>query len=185
VHSCSPVELKKHANSFVVVLPSRTYYLQASNEGDMQDWVKQVNVAKEALLGTSTQNSVATPIPIPSAKSQTQNNIPRSPIVVGAGTTPSPPSARSVGFAAPVTSESDSEDQLGAENPKAGAITASPSKAQVQASGSATMDPLKVVLSGYLLKCRSKRRGWRKRWFMLTSSALIYSANHMVSPKPI
>ena len=65
------------------------------------------------------------------------------------------------------------------DSSKTGAMATSPSKAQ--AAGTAQMDPSKVVLSGYLMKCRSKRRGWRKRWFMLTSSCLVYSANHMVS----
>ena len=175
VHSCSPVDLKRHANSFCLVLPDRTYYLQASGESDMQDWVKQVNLARESLLGTSTQNSVSTPpIPIPSSNTHRQSAPTRS---LKTGLTPSPPSARSAGFAGAVTSESESEDQ-GVEGPKGSALAASPSKAQ--ASGSAPMDPSKVVLSGYLMKCRSKRRGWRKRWFMLTSTCLVYSANHMV-----
>lgn len=41
----------------------------------------------------------------------------------------------------------------------------------------------KVVLSGYLMKCGSKRRTWRKRWFVLTEDKLMYSGSHMVSPR--
>lgn len=46
----------------------------------------------------------------------------------------------------------------------------------------APADPKKVILSAYLMK-QSKRRKdvWRKRWFVLTSSALAYSRSHMVS----
>lgn len=39
-------------------------------------------------------------------------------------------------------------------------------------------DPNKVILSGYLIK-QGKRRNWRKRWFVLTSSSLVYSRSHM------
>lgn len=40
-------------------------------------------------------------------------------------------------------------------------------------------DPNKVILSGYLMK-QGKRRNWRNRWFVLTSSQLVYSRSHMV-----
>jgi hypothetical protein len=36
------------------------------------------------------------------------------------------------------------------------------------------------VISGYLMKA-TKRKNWRKRWFMLTSSRLMYSRSHIVS----
>jgi hypothetical protein len=45
-------------------------------------------------------------------------------------------------------------------------------------------DPSKTVLSGYLMKCGSKsgskRRSWKKRWFVLTGQKLYYSGSHMV-----
>jgi len=44
-------------------------------------------------------------------------------------------------------------------------------------------DPSKPVLSGYLMKCASKsgskRRSWKKRWFVLTGQRLYYSGSHM------
>lgn len=183
VHSCTPVELKKHVNAFCLVLPNRTYYLEAPGSSDMQEWVKQVNLSRESLLGTSTQNSFATPpIPIPQSASHqaNQHSVSRTSNVPGAGLTPSPPSARSAGFAGGITSESDSEDQVAGDGSKPGTMASSPSKAQT--SGNGQTDPSKVVLQGYLMKSRSKRRGWRKRYFMLSSTCLIYSANHMVSP---
>lgn len=41
-------------------------------------------------------------------------------------------------------------------------------------------DPHRIVISGYLMKA-TKRKNWRKRWFMLTSSRLMYSRSHIVS----
>jgi hypothetical protein len=41
------------------------------------------------------------------------------------------------------------------------------------------------VLSGYLMKCGSKRHNWRKRWFMLNGEKLVYSGSHMVMGIPV
>ena len=42
-------------------------------------------------------------------------------------------------------------------------------------------DPSRVLLQGYLMKQSSRRKHWRKRWFVLTSSKLMYTRSHMVS----
>lgn len=39
-------------------------------------------------------------------------------------------------------------------------------------------DPNQVILAGYLMK-QGKRKNWRKRWFVLMSSRLVYSRSHM------
>lgn len=185
IHSCSPVTLKRHANSLVVVSPYRTYYLQAESDAEMRDWVERLNETRQALMSTSTQNSISTPpIPIPSSASGSHHlsGLSQSPTVMP-GIIPSPPSARSVGFAGPVTSESESEDgaATGATPASYGSMSYSPGAATLVSSPSKSKDPTKPVLSGYLMKCRSKRRGWRKRWFVLTGEKLMYSASHMVS----
>lgn len=182
VHSCSPVALKRHANSFVMVFPTRTYYLQAEKDTDMQDWVDHINECREALLGTSTHNSMSTPIAIPAPQDvfdhpRTFAQSPPQMSGIGRTLTPSPPSARSIGFAGPITSESDSEDQNAGDHGTR--ISSSPSKAKT--SGGSNLDPSKTVLTGYLMKCRSKRRGWRKRYFVLNGEKLLYSASHMVN----
>ncbi|KAJ2964721.1 hypothetical protein NUW54_g14226 [Trametes sanguinea] len=70
VHSCTPVVLKKHQNTFGIVSPIRTFYLQAETQAEMQDWVRAINEAKTQLLSTSTRNSVSSaPIPIPNTPS--------------------------------------------------------------------------------------------------------------------
>jgi hypothetical protein len=42
-------------------------------------------------------------------------------------------------------------------------------------------DPNKVIHQGYLMKQSSRRKTWRKRWFVLTGSTLMYTRSHMVS----
>lgn len=151
----------------------------------MLDWVERLNETRQTLMTTSTQNSVATPpipIPAPASGSRQPNTLSQSPSAMG-GITPSPPSARSVGFAGPVTSESESEDAAttGGNPASYGSASYSPGATAIVSSPSKSKDPTKPVLSGYLMKSRSKRRGWRKRWFVLTGEKLLYSASHMVS----
>lgn len=59
------------------------------------------------------------------------------------------------------------------------AMGISPSKGGAM-PGTQKDSPAKVIVSGYLMKCGSKRRNWRKRWFVLTSEKLVYSGSHMV-----
>lgn len=40
-------------------------------------------------------------------------------------------------------------------------------------------DPNKVITQGYLMKQSGRRKVWRKRWFVLTSSRLHYARSHM------
>ncbi|KLO08792.1 PH-domain-containing protein [Schizopora paradoxa] len=168
VHSCAPVALKRHAHALALVSPARTYYLQAHTSQDMHDWVSRLNEARENLRSSSTQTSVTAPIPIPIPQGNRQEA--HSPSAQMAIST-SPPSGHIV------TSDSESDDGQGGESagysPSAPTtMMASPSKANI--------DPSKVIVQGYLMKCsRSKRRGWRKRWFVLTGEKLTYSASHM------
>ncbi|OBZ72506.1 hypothetical protein A0H81_07622 [Grifola frondosa] len=43
----------------------------------------------------------------------------------------------------------------------------------------AVKDASKPVLSGYLMKCGSRRHNWHKRWFVLSGEKLIYCRSHM------
>ncbi|KNZ81811.1 Pleckstrin like protein [Termitomyces sp. J132] len=171
IHSCTQVTLKRHDNTFGLVSPVRTFYLQAQTPGEVQEWVQAIEDARLALTGTSTQNSASTPIAIPTPTQQSASNL-VPPI------TPSSPtnSARAYN----VTS-SDSEDaspsrqRVLSVSPQ-NRLPLSPSKPQ----GTISKDPSsKVVLSGYLMKCGSKRRNWRKRWFILSEEKLVYSGSHM------
>ncbi|TFK50023.1 PH-domain-containing protein [Heliocybe sulcata] len=170
VHACTPVALKRHSCAFGLVSPTRTYYLEAGSHNDMLAWVKAISEAREALVNTSAKNPLTSaPITIPSSNTRDANHPPH---------TPSPPaqSIHTHGF-----TSSESEDA--SSNPPRSfptsslnrPISSSPTKGQ----GIPANDPTKPVLSGYLMKCGSKRRNWRKRWFVLSGEQLSYSGSHM------
>ncbi|GLB40336.1 putative PH domain containing protein [Lyophyllum shimeji] len=172
VHSCTQVTLKRHENTFGLVSPVRTFYLQASSPGELQEWVRAIEEARQNLTATSTQNSVSSPIPIPTPTRRSASHLPPP-------TTPSPPAH---GARAYNVTSSDSEDAspslqniLSTSSQDRQIAPPSPTKVL----GSVPKDSSKIVLSGYLMKCGSKRRNWRKRWFVLTGEKLIYSGSHM------
>jgi hypothetical protein len=43
------------------------------------------------------------------------------------------------------------------------------------------IDPKQIVLQGYLMKCGTHMKNWRKRYFVLTPETLKYGKSHMVS----
>ncbi|KIJ51431.1 hypothetical protein M422DRAFT_26849 [Sphaerobolus stellatus SS14] len=154
VHSVTPVSLKKHANTFGLVLPSRTLYLQAGSGQEVGAWVRALNDVRERLSSTTTIIPVPTPpIAIPGRER------------AASFTSGSPPNHA-------ITS-SDEEGPSHASPSMAAAF--SPAK-----GGGAPIasDPGKVILSGYLMKC-GKRKTWRKRWFILNGEKLMYCGNHM------
>ncbi|KAK7463444.1 hypothetical protein VKT23_006796 [Stygiomarasmius scandens] len=168
VHSCTQVSLKRHENAFGLVSPVRTFYLQASTPAEVQEWVQAIEETRQklgAIPGTSTA-----PIPIPRGADRTHFSPP--PI------TPSPPSH----IQNATSSDSEDASPSGYKRTKSissqtrPVVASSPSKSQTV---TASKDPGKTVLSGYLMKCGSKRRNWRKRWFVLSGEKLMYSASHM------
>jgi len=210
VHSCIPVTLKRHSNVFGLILPKRTYYLQASSVQDVQDWVESIEDARQMLMATSTQNSVnygsvSTPIPIPQSSTSNRHSV-SCPLPISVSPHQQNP------LAAQFISSSDSEDGMsqlapppvgggppflngggsmetgrGAAVPPSTNVTFAPTANKPQVSPLSTSPPKdassstsKVILSGYLMKCGSKRRNWRKRWFVLTAERLFYSTSHMV-----
>lgn len=162
IHSCTPVMLKKHQNTLGLVSPVRTFYLQAASQSEVQDWVHAINEARTALLSTSTRNSVSAPIPIPTTPGTAR------------GTSRLSSSPSHSPYAHQLTS-SESDD--GSPNPKSFPISSS---ATAPTSTSEAVSPSKPVLSGYLMKCGSRRHNWHKRWFVLSGEKLIYSRSHMV-----
>ncbi|KAH0833229.1 hypothetical protein J3R83DRAFT_12289 [Lanmaoa asiatica] len=159
VHSCTQVVLKKHLYTFGVVTSVRTFYLRAQSPEEVQRWVAAIQDARETLMMTSTQTSLITPVAIP--ETQVRN------------TTITPP---------PNVTSSDSEDV----SPSAQRTysTSSQNRPIVGSSPTRPSGPLrdgitKIVVSGYLMKCGSKRHNWRKRWFVLYGEKLVYSGSHM------
>lgn len=56
-----------------------------------------------------------------------------------------------------------------------------PSHATIPSGSDLLRNPNKVITQGYLMKQSNRRKHWRKRWFVLTSSKLMYTRSHMVS----
>jgi hypothetical protein len=155
------------------VSPVRTFYLQAKTSKEVQEWVAAIDQARQILLTSRTPAQPATnPITIPTSSNPLQTTFSPLPL------TPSPPSFPPQIYNA---TSSDSEDASPSEPrplygaTQYGAVPPSPTRPTLK-------EPGKIVLSGYLMKCGSKRRTWRKRWFVLTGEKLVYSASHMVCP---
>lgn len=189
MHSCTPVNLKRHDNAFGLILPKRTYYLQAGSAAEAQAWVAAIEEAMQTLMATSTQTSAnSNAIPIPGAPTTSTSKF-SAPL----SSSPDQPSHQNV-------TSSDSEDALSQfATPPSPPLPPPPFSSSVpeaqrhnpqnvtfSVSQSKTLSPPvakegpKVILSGYLMKCGSKRRTWRKRWFVLSSDKLVYSRSHMV-----
>lgn len=173
VHSCTPVVLKKHTYTFGVVSAIRTFYLQAQSPEEVQDWVKAIQDARDARAMTSTQTTLATPpIPIPRGQRASERQVivtPSPPRPVHVQNVTSSDSEDGSPYAQRRSSTSPQHVTIAAENP-----SSSPNRGQGTKDGGP-----KVVLSGYLMKCGSKRHNWRKRWFTLSSEKLVYSGSHM------
>jgi len=165
VHSVTPVSLKRHNNTFGLVLPTRTFYLQAENQEQVLDWVRALNEVRERLQSTASITPVPTPpIDIPTRTSRS--------VATGLATsiTPSPPNN-----AVTSSDEDDASPNTYVSSSPGAAKGLSPAKGL---GAPISNDPTKVVLSGYLMKC-GKRKSWRKRWFVLTGEKLLYCGNHM------
>ena len=165
IHTCTPVTLKRHENTFCIVSPNRTYYLQAGSSKEVQEWVKAVNEARDDLQLTSTVTegmvvaSSTAPIPVPRRPGEASRSPSHSPYGLG------------------ITS-SDSEAEGSTPGPRSFGI--SPDRLAVKAPGIGK-DGSKPVLSGYLMKCGSRRSAsWHHRWFVLAEDKLTYSRSHMV-----
>ncbi|KAH8100965.1 PH-domain-containing protein [Cristinia sonorae] len=181
VHSCTPVTLKNHANTFGMVSPTRTFYLQAANPHDVQEWVNAITAAKQSFLATSTQNSATAvptatspttaPIPIPASSPGRRGSVQAMPISASPSQSHSPHGHHFT------SSESEDASPSGPRSYPAGDVSGS-------RQAGAVIDASKVILSGYLMKCGSRRHIWHNRWFVLSGEKLIYCRSHMDSTKP-
>jgi pleckstrin homology domain-containing family A member 1/2 len=163
VHSVTPVSLKKHRSTFGLVLPTRTFYLQAESDEQVSAWVRALNEVRERLQKTT---STVTPVPTPPMAIPGPPRARAGPV---SPITPSPPNL------AITSSDEDDVSPLTSSSPGA-------ARGLAPAKGLGTPvanDPTKVILSGYLMKC-GKRKSWKKRWFVLTGEKLVYCGNHMV-----
>ncbi|WFD21903.1 hypothetical protein MEQU1_000562 [Malassezia equina] len=74
---------------------------------------------------------------------------------------------------------SSSDDDMEPELDDPGPIPAATPRVAVSAGMLPDEDANRVVAQGYLMKQSTRRKHWRKRWFVLTLDALYYSRSHM------
>lgn len=60
IHTCAPIEFKKHAFTFGIVTPKRTYYVKAGSNAEVHDWCTKVELAKEEVKAMATVTSLET-----------------------------------------------------------------------------------------------------------------------------
>lgn len=148
----------------------------------------RLNEAKDDLQSTNSAGAVpAVPVanPPPPAPSAYQAAIVGTPPTKASPTPPQlivPPSPKIVAF-----SEPSSPIQTNANKRHSKTITVTSSDSEIDeptktpVTGPANpKDAGKVIMSGYLMKCGSKRKTWRKRWFVLSGEKMIYTGSHMV-----
>ncbi|KAI0091024.1 hypothetical protein BDY19DRAFT_904525 [Irpex rosettiformis] len=188
IHSCSAVQLKKHQNTFVLVSPTRTFYLQAETAQEVSEWVKAITEARTSLQATSTQSSATAPIPIPRTSSQRhsyQQQRQQQQQQQQQSQHAAPPASPSLShspYGHQLTSSESEDASSSVPRPTPKLANATPAAVMDIASPSKQTGPIdtsKVVINGYLMKCGSRRHIWHNRWFVLTGDKLVYSRSHM------
>ncbi|GEM12332.1 PH domain containing protein [Rhodotorula toruloides] len=61
IHTVTPVEMKKHAHTFGVVTPRRTFYIKADSDADVNAWCRTIERAKAEYLARATVTTLETP----------------------------------------------------------------------------------------------------------------------------
>ncbi|WVQ91646.1 hypothetical protein IAS59_005449 [Cryptococcus gattii] len=231
IHTVAPVVIKKHPNTFGIVVPKRTFFVKAPSHAEMDEWVHAINEMRRRISEKEEETK--------KDHHPKSMSIPRNPPTLHSIDTVSPTNTTYMGpmvsspQPAVFSPSSPIDNNLTSRFAKISLSSRSPSNQSIHTlqgshgpsgisnvasrgvSGSskrehstgsissadhfrsvrppvssededeletpvAPADPKKVILSAYLMK-QSKRRKdvWRKRWFVLTSSALAYSRSHM------
>ncbi|KAF9510298.1 hypothetical protein BS47DRAFT_1348222, partial [Hydnum rufescens UP504] len=146
--------------------------VHTNSPSDCSAWVKALNDVRTRLRELDITPGASTPVPSTPRESGSRRRPP--PPAITTTRTPSTSPFQAVGLAtflprSPTSPHgalsSDSDDPFTPIAP-------------LQREGPSS-DPNIVILSGYLLKCGSKRKAWHKRWFTLTGEKLAYSKSHM------
>ncbi|OXG28298.1 PH domain-containing protein [Cryptococcus neoformans Ze90-1] len=231
IHTVAPVVIKKHPNTFGIVVPKRTFFVKAPSVAEMDEWVHAINEMRRRISekeeeakrdhhpksmsvsrNPPTLHSIDTVSPtnttymgpivsspqptILSPSSPIDNNLTsrfakislpaRSPsnqsihTLQGSHIPSGISNIASRGVSGPSKREASTGSMSSADHLRNVRPPASSEDEDELETPVAPADPKKVILSAYLMK-QSKRRKdvWRKRWFVLTSSALAYSRSHM------
>lgn len=161
VHSVATCSLKKHSNTFAIVTPTRTFYIQAENSADCEAWVRSFNDARIRLKELGAETPVPTTPPASTIAIPARGTAPHTPAQANPGTSntahvvPSSPLQHTMS-----SSDSEPEGDLDGVSPN-------------------PIDPKQIILQGYLMKCGAHMKNWRKRYFILSPETLKYGKSHM------
>jgi len=146
------MEMKRVDFVICIMAPERTWYFRACDQQDMTAWLDALALAR---------GKVSEDAAVPSNVQDTSAAALLPPPIVE----PTPVSAHAV-------SSSDDENDAD-EEPVHWAPHDTMQTTPLPEDGS------RIIAQGYLLKLGSRRKQWRKRWFVLTFDTLSYARTHM------
>ena len=152
IHKVTAVEMKRLDFVICIMAPERTWYFRACDQQDMAAWLEALALAH----GRASEDAV-----VPSSIQDTSATAHLLPPTVD----PMPMTAHAF-------SSSDDENDAD-EGP------AHWSAHDIIPTGPPPEDGSRIIAQGYLLKLGSRRKQWRKRWFVLTFDTLCYARTHM------
>ena len=167
MHSIASLEMKRFGTVICIVTPDRTWYFRARDQHDTSAWL---NALHHVQGHTPEQHLVAVPSVYDAANHTTGTAIKDS---------------------AGHMDDYHPHDRHRLYNqhtnhPHLLLHATHPQQPQPQSAGVATPSPApveedrsRVIAQGYALKQSSRRKQWRKRWFVLTLDALYYTRSHM------
>lgn len=208
MHSIASLEMKRFGTVICIVTPDRTWYFRARDQHDTSAWLNalhhvQGHTPEQHLVAAPSVYDAASHTPgiaikdsaghtddyHPHDRHRLYNQHTNHPHVATHATHPEQsqpqphppgecarPVPRTTGGHLLSSSDDDNEADdtivfgMGEE---AAAGVATPSPAPVEE------DRSRVIAQGYALKQSSRRKQWRKRWFVLTLDALYYTRSHM------
>ncbi|XP_075767115.1 pleckstrin homology domain-containing family A member 2 isoform X1 [Pelodiscus sinensis] len=163
VSVATPKQKPKVPFCFVINARSQRYFLQASDQKDLQDWVEALNRASKITVPKSGSLPPATEIATPPIAPQAQEKKPqvayKTEIIGG------------VVVHTPI-------NQNGGEGAEGGDLTTHPllKRSQSHIPISATKPPAgpPVLKSGYCVKQGNVRKSWKRRYFALDDFSISY-----------
>ncbi|TIA87073.1 hypothetical protein E3P99_03408 [Wallemia hederae] len=174
IHTCVQVDVgKKHQNVFGLVTPDRIFYLKCHSHLDMESWIEAVNLARKLM-----RESLTVQTSIPHNNNESSSQLQLSPVAIpntsryrrtSLTSTQASPGRPDGGFSLGTDGGESPNDRDSSDDEEDDGVV-SPT------------DPNKVILTGYLMKL-SKRKAWRKRYWILTSDKLSYARSHMDKPQ--
>ena len=152
IQAFTAMEMKRADFVICIMAPERTWYFRACDQQDMTAWLDALALARGKVFGDAVVSS--------NVQDTSAAALLPPPIVE-----PTPVTAHAFSSS---DDENDADEEPVHWAPHDTMPTAPPPE-----------DGSRVIAQGYLLKLGSRRKQWRKRWFVLTFDTLCYARTHM------